>query len=451
MATDFRLGGRIAILGSGREGLAAFEYIRERGSAGHLEVITEGLSGRDKETELQASGLLRICPFGEAGLETYDLLVRSPGVSPYRACLQAALKAGARITTPSSMWFGAYPNARTIVITGTKGKSTTSALLAHLLKAQGVRARLAGNIGTPLLSCDDGDVDWWVIELSSFQIADLKARPTLGVLLNLASDHLDWHGSEARYRSDKLRLAELVEPGGLLANGSDPVLREALAGCSGIEWFATDPDVEPLGAAGDVAMPASLPGKHNRANLSACIAVMRRLGFDRSQALTDLASFRGLPHRLQDLGTAGGLHFIDDSISTAPVATMAALEALAGRKVVLLAGGFDRGIDWSPYAQAIRAHPPAAVIALPDNGPRILAALREAGVEPELGLAESKNLAEAVEEAKLIAPPGAVVLLSPGAPSFPHFRDYEDRGNRFAENAFGGASNAPPKTGCERQ
>ena len=449
MAADSRFGGRIAILGSGREGLAAFEYIDDLGTADHLELITEGLSGRAKESELAASGHLRICPFGEAGLEANDLLVRSPGVSPYRDPIQAAMKTGVRITTPSSMWFQAHPDANTIVISGTKGKSTTSALLAHLLAAQGRRVQLAGNIGTPLLTCDDGNVDWWVIELSSFQIADLEGRPTLAVLLNLATDHLDWHGSETRYRSDKLRLANLVESGGLIANGSDPVLREALAGRPDVEWFSSEPGGELLVGADEVVMPVSLPGKHNRANLSACIAIMRRLGCDRRQALAALPSFKGLPHRLQNLGTADGLKFIDDSISTAPVATVAALEALAGEKVVLLAGGFDRGIDWSPYARAMRAHPPAAVIALPDNGPRILAALKEAGVEVELGVVEAENLKVAVELARKLAPAGAVVLLSPGAPSFPHFRNYEDRGIRFAEYVFGGTSDAPPKSRCE--
>lgn len=445
MAADTKLEGRIAILGSGREGLSAFEYLRELGTASSLELITEGLSGRPKEAELQAAGVLKVGPFDEAGLENYDLLIRSPGVSPYRAPIEAAIESGVRVTTPSSIWFRAHPDARTVAITGTKGKSTTSALLTHLLQAQGLRVRLAGNIGTPLLECDDKDVDWWVIEMSSFQVADLDGRPTIGLLLNLATDHLDWHGSEARYRADKLRLAELVRADGLIANGSDPVLRDALARHEAVEWFSGE------GNAVGITMPASLPGKHNRANLAACLAVLGKLGLDRGKALSDLESFVGLPHRLQNLGSEGGLQFINDSISTAPVATLAALEALAGRKVVLLVGGYDRGIDWQPYAEAMRAHPPAGIIAMPDNGPKILLALRKAGVSPELGMAEVNNLEAAVERARKIAPPGAVVLLSPGAPSFPHFRDYEDRGRRFAINVSGGASDAPPKNRCERQ
>lgn len=419
--------GKIAILGSGREGLAALDYLREQ--TGELpEILTEKISGTERELELQASGVLKVVPFGEARLDDYDLLVRSPGVSRYRASLQRAEASGTRITTPSNLWFKAHPGARTIVISGTKGKSTTAALLAHLLGGTGVRVQLGGNIGTPLLACDATGIEWWVIELSSFQLADLEGRPTIGVLLNLAADHLDWHGSEAQYRQDKLRLAQLVEAGGLLANRSDPVLRNALAGRANVHWFEVD---QHESGSGGITMPASLPGRHNRENLAACLAVVEKLGQDRAGALAGLASFRGLPHRLQIAGEADGVTFINDSISTAPIATAAALEAMAGRAVVLLVGGFDRGIDWAPYAKAFLSHPPRAVIGMPDNGPRILAALEHAGLAPECGMLEAEDLAAAVTKARAIVPAGGVVLLSPGAPSFPHFRDYADRGERF--------------------
>lgn len=424
---------RIAILGSGREGLAAFDFLRAHDDGARIEIVTEKLSGRGREEELLTAGALRVCPFDEAGLEQYHLLVRSPGVSIYRECLRRAERAGSEITTPSSIWFRNHPEARTIAITGTKGKSTTAALLAHLLALQGQRVRLAGNIGTPLLGCDDRDLDWWVIELSSFQIADLEGRPNIGVLLNLSTDHLDWHGSEARYRADKLRLADLVEPGGLIANRNDPVLREALRGREDVVWFEVDAGTQSL------ALPPSLPGRHNRANLAACLAVIDHLGMDRQSALAGLSSFEGLPHRLQRLGEVDGVEFINDSISTAPVATVAALEALAGRPVVLLAGGYDRGIDWAPHARAMRGHAPLAVVALPDNGPRILEALERAGVVPEAGTVVAENLPAAVSAARKLAPQGGIVLLSPGAPSFPYFRDYEDRGEQFAGQVFGDA------------
>jgi UDP-N-acetylmuramoylalanine--D-glutamate ligase len=397
------LTGRIAVLGAGREGIAAYEHLSAIGAGESIQVITEALSGHEKEASLQAAGVLKICPFNQAGLDGYDFLVRSPGVSAYRQCLQSAVDAGVRIITPSSIWFAEHPGANTIVISGTKGKSTTAALLAHLLGKMGERVQLAGNIGTPLLACDERDVDWWVIELSSFQLADLEAQPTVGVLLNLATDHIDWHGTEARYHSDKLRIADLVETGHLIANGLDPNLRKALSDRAGVIWFN-----EKTYGISRLDMPPSLPGKHNRSN-------------------------EGLPHRLKRVGVFEGVEYIDDSISTAPVATLAALEAFRDRFVVLLVGGYERGIEWAPYAGAIGDYPPKAVIALPDNGPRIVKALEKAGVEPELGTVLAGNLGQALEAARRMAPDGGVVLLSPGAPSFPHFKDYEDRGRQFTQ------------------
>lgn len=452
MRAEFAAWRRIAILGSGREGLAAYDYLLARGAGERVRILTENLSGRGRESELLADGVLHVGPFEAAELERYDLLIRSPGVSRYRDCLQRAVDAGAEVTTPTSIWFRAHPDARTIVVTGTKGKSTTAALLAHLMSAQGVRVRLAGNIGTPLLTCDDHDVGWWVIELSSFQISDLEGRPTIGVVLNLSSDHLDWHGSEVRYRADKLRLAELVEAGGLIANGDDAVLREALQARGDVTWFGYGVGGDATGDIGSMPMPQSLPGRHNRANLAACLAVMDRIGLDRTRVPEGLATFEGLPHRLQRLGEVDGVEYINDSISTAPVATVAALEALADRAVVLLVGGLDRGIDWAPHAQAMQANPPLGVVALPDNGARIVQALRSAGIEPRAGVVEVESLEAAVAAARRMAPKGGVVLLSPGAPSFPHFRDYEDRGEQFERISLRRRTPcAPPKKANERR
>lgn len=431
MESSLGISGRIAILGAGREGITAFHYLEEKGvtktEGGNVEIITEALSGHPGEAGLQARGVLTVCPFDEAGLEDFDVLLRSPGVSPYRDCIQKALAAGVRVVTPSTIWFAENPNARTIVITGTKGKSTTASLLAHLLATAGLKVQLAGNIGTPLLACWNKEVDWWVIELSSYQLADLAARPTLGLLLNLATDHLDWHGTETRYHTDKLRLADLVKSGNLLANRSDARLAAALSKRPGVEWFEGDSN-----ETRQFTMPASLPGRHNRANLAACLAVTRKLGLDDALVLSKLDDFVGLPHRLREVAEINGVAFVDDSISTAPIATVAALESFSARPVILLLGGYERGVDWTPHADAILKHAPAAVITLPDNGRRILATLEKEGLEPNLGTFHATDLRGAMDTALKIAPPGGVVLLSPGAPSFPHFRDFEDRGRQFA-------------------
>ena len=429
----------IAILGVGREGQAAREYLRSLFPGLRLTLIAESAPDRVFAAQLNTLDRLVIGPLADAGLEQFDLLLRSPGISPYRQSLRRAVSAGVLITSPSNLWFAAHPEARTICVTGTKGKSTTSALLAHVLKACGNEVRLAGNIGRPLLACDDENVDWWVIELSSYQLVDLQARPTIAVILNLTAEHLDWHGSEEAYRADKLRLAALAADAPLIANAADAALRDLLAGHPDIHWFndpaglhVADSGLWDGNTALDLQMPAGLPGRHSLANVAAALAVLDRIGIEPQKAARELSGFRSLPHRLQLVGQRHGVSYVNDSISSTPVATVAALEAFAGRPLILLLGGLDRGLDWTPYSKAIAQWLPDAVIAIPDNGPLILETLRGAGIEPPKGLHLSGDLRQAVALAGKLAGNQGVVLLSPGAPSFPQFEDYRDRGRQFA-------------------
>lgn len=431
--------GKVAILGTGREGQAAWRYLRSRHPAIELTLIDEAPVGPEFASQMTDLDKLIIGPLAEAGLEKFDVLVRSPGISVYRASIQAALAAGVELTSPSSLWFSSHAQQNTICVTGTKGKSTTSALLAHMLSACGYRVQLAGNIGMPLLECDDRDVDWWVIELSSYQLADLVASPGISVILNLEAEHLDWHGSENRYRRDKMRLVELAEDRLLIANAADSYLAGVLATRADTRWFNDHSSMHTEGQHlynGNeklaVDMPEGLPGAHNLSNAAAALTVVQEIGADISTALESISTFRPLSHRLQMLGTRAGIRFIDDSISSAPVATLAALEALPGQKVTLIAGGLDRGVDWSPYMLRLSNCRPAAIIAVPDNGSRIIASVQAAGIQPPEGLHFAQDLAAAVSLARELTSQGGVVLLSPGAPSFPHFRDYRDRGCQFA-------------------
>jgi UDP-N-acetylmuramoylalanine--D-glutamate ligase len=275
--------------------------------------------------------------------------------------------------------------------------------------------------------------------LSSYQLADLVAEPTIAVILNLTPEHLDWHVSAAAYRRDKLRLAALAGDRPLIANAADPVLRDALSGLTNVRWFN---GVDGIRVEGSrlfeaerllpVRLPVGLPGAHNLSNTAAVLTVARAIGVEPEAALDVLASFRPLPHRLQLLGERCGLRFVNDSISSTPVATVAALESFAEESVTLIVGGLDRGLDWAPYMESFAATSPLAIIAVPDSGPRILTSLDDAGIRPAGGMHEVPDLAAAVELARRITPQGAIVLLSPGAPSFPRFRDYRDRGQQFA-------------------
>jgi len=430
--------GRVGILGAGREGKSAWRFLRWLYPEMPISLVAEAAPEADFMSQLSEHDPVIIGPLSKAGLNGFDTLVRSPGISPYRNSLVLARSAGAKITSASNLWFAAHPDQKTICITGTKGKSTTAALVAHMLRNCGFSTQLAGNIGRPLLDCDDLEVDWWVIELSSYQLADLVARPTISVLLNLSSEHLDWHGSEQNYRNDKLRLAELSGGRSLIVNAADPVLTAALADRNNISWFNSEDgfrvhrgrlyDAE---SELDVRLPAGLPGMHNLSNIAAALAVVRAAGADTLAATRSIATFQSLSHRLQTVGNEAGVQFVNDSIASTPLATVAALDAFAGRKVTLLVGGFERGLDWAPYIAQIKKLLPHAIIGIPDNGGRIIREMREADLSPENGLHEASDLEAAVQLAIKLSPPGGVVLLSPGAPSFPRYNDYRDRGRQF--------------------
>ena len=443
---------RVAIWGFGREGRAVIAALRARQPQPPLTLLcspAEVASARAFDAALQVIA-------GEpdaATLSQFDVVVKSPGISAYTPALLAAQAQGTRFTSGTALWFGErsfekQPDARVIAVTGTKGKSTTSAMLAHLARALGVRTALAGNIGLPLLELLDlhsnmQPADLWVIELSSFQTGE--AGPLeLGVITSLYEEHLDWHGSRERYVSDKLKLADVSQQ--LLVNALQPALlehtqshpqRRLFGQPEG--WHVSEGFIrrgtQPVFPIAQLAAP----GLHNALNACAALAALADIGMDALAAAPALASFRPLPHRLQPLGERDGFHWINDSISTTPLATLAALESLHGRAVTVLVGGHDRGLDWTPFVDAIRATPPNAIVCMGANGPRIEAALRAAAVACPLVCVA--DLASAIAEARASTPPGGVILLSPGAPSFDQFKDYAERGRKFVELAgFDGAA-----------
>ncbi|MDQ6648478.1 MAG: UDP-N-acetylmuramoyl-L-alanine--D-glutamate ligase, partial [Pseudomonadota bacterium] len=342
----------------------------------------------------------------------------------------------------TALWFAENPDARVIGVTGTKGKSTTSAMLAHLARSLGVRTALAGNIGLPLLELDGQHADLWVIELSSFQTGE--AGPLeLGVITSLYEEHLDWHGSREQYVSDKLRLADVSQQ--LLVSALQPTLIERtqthphrLLFGRPEGWHVAEGHIRRGDRTVFPIAQLAAPGMHNALNACAALAALAAVGMDALAAAPALVSFQPLPHRLQSLGQKDDWHWINDSISTTPLATLAALESLRGRAVTVLVGGHDRGLDWTPFVEAMRAAPPHAIVCMGSNGNRIAEALRAADVcVPPV---QVDHLAAAVAEAKAMTPTDGVILMSPGAPSFDQFKDYAERGRRFAELAgFDGA------------
>ncbi|MBB6186344.1 UDP-N-acetylmuramoyl-L-alanine--D-glutamate ligase [Rhodanobacter sp. MP7CTX1] len=434
-------GQRVAIWGFGREGRAAITALRQRLPQQSLTLFCSAA-----ETAAAHAFDATLDVRGEepdvAALTAFDVVIKSPGISAYKPALMAAAKQGTRFTSGTALWFGEHglgsgTQAQVIAVTGTKGKSTTSALIAHLARALGVRTALAGNIGLPLLELLDQSAELWVIELSSFQTSEAGSLE-LGVITSLYEEHLDWHGSRERYVSDKLKLAQVAQQ--LLVNALQPALLEhtedhphRLPFGQPAGWHVADGFIKRGTREVFPIEQLAAPGLHNALNACAALAALAAVGMDALAAAPALASFRPLPHRLQSLGEHDGRQWINDSISTMPQATLAALESLPGRQVTVLVGGHDRGLDWSDFVEAVAEHPPWAIVCSGANGPRIAAALQEVEVASEIALVDGLDAAVAL--ARRLTPQGGCVLLSPGAPSFDQFRDYAERGRHFAELA----------------
>jgi UDP-N-acetylmuramoylalanine--D-glutamate ligase len=423
---------RVAIWGFGREGRAAIRALRQRCGEQHFTLFC---SAAEVDAARAFDAALDVVA-GEpdaATLGRFDVVVKSPGISAYTPALLAAQAHGTRFTSGTALWFGENPDARVIAVTGTKGKSTTSALIAHLARSLSARTALAGNIGLPLLELLDQRADLWVIELSSFQTGE--AGPLeLGVITSLYEEHLDWHGSRERYVADKLKLADVSRQ--LLVNALQPLLLTHTQGHPQRLLFGQPEGWHVAGdfirrGAQDVFAIAQLaaPGLHNALNACAALAALEAIGMNALAAAPALASFRPLPHRLQPLGEHDGWHWVNDSISTTPLATLAALESLHGHAVTVLVGGHDRGLDWTQFVEVMCKTPPNTIVCMGSNGGRIADALRAGGVS--CPLLRVDDLASAVTEAKTHTPAGGVILLSPGAPSFDQFKDYAERGRQF--------------------
>lgn len=426
--------------GLGREGRAVARVVTERLPGTPLTLVDEGAAPGDREVAADPAALLGC-----------DVVVRSPGISRYRPEVARLAQAGVAMTTGTNLWFAEHPGARAIAVTGTKGKSTTSALIAHLAAARGLRVRLAGNIGVPLVDLlgeDEAGVDLWVLELSSFQTSDLEASPPVGVLLNLYREHTDWHGTAERYRADKLRLFAHRPDMASVLNAADPEVARVGGALPNPVWFrqpggfdATAGGVTRAGRPYAPRERIALAGDHNLDNVCAALAALEAAGVEGDDLAESLAGFRPLAHRLEPVAEIDGVLWVDDSIATIPEATVAAARALAPRPVVLLVGGHDRGQDYGTLAAyAASESSVAAVVAMPDTGARILE--RIAG-QPTRGrpgpvpAVAADGLEDAVGRARALAPEGGAVLLSPGAPTGDAFRDFAARGDAFAAMARG--------------
>ena len=442
-------GRRVALWGWGHEGHAAYRALRTHLPTLALTLFCSAAEAAEAAALNDALLTIEHVASGER-LATFDVVVKSPGISPYKPEAIIAEKQGTRLVGGTALWFAEHAGANNdvanaICVTGTKGKSTTSSLLAHLLRAAGLRTALAGNIGVPLLALLDDSADVWAIELSSYQTRDVAAsgaHPHIAIVTNLHPEHLDWHVSETRYIEDKLALVTAAQPRIAVLNAADPLLAQLALPESDIRWYGTAAGWhlrEDALYRGDACVMDTatlpLPGRHNRSNLCAVLTALEAYGLDAVALAAHAASFQPLPNRLQALGERGGYLYVNDSISTTPMATQAALDVYASRPVAMLVGGHDRGLPWDEFADAMRVHAPIAIITMGQNGPRIHALLAPIAAQTGFTLQAANDLADALAKARAALPTGGVILLSPGAPSFGAYKNYVARGRHFAELA----------------
>lgn len=433
-------GHHVAIWGFGREGQAAFRRCHELG-------ITPVVAEPDL-TQPPAYEAL----WGEDGAHALleaEIVIKSPGV-PVTGELYRRLKSqGTVITSVTDLWLNENAN-RTIGVTGTKGKSTTSALIDHLLRGLGASSALLGNIGNPVLDEPQPPADIVVLEVSSYQAQSLTISPRWAVVTSLFPEHLTWHGSEEAYYNDKLHLVDGGPEWVLSAPDADLVARleERLPATTELlipgsnEIHVESGDVVWPGGHRIPATALPLVGSHNAGNVALALnAVCRLLNLDVEAAASDLtsalATFQPLAHRLETVPSNDGRRWIDDGLATAPAAVVASLSALGCTDICVIVGGADRGLDFAPLVDYLRAASGVNVVLIGAAGKRIAAQL---GYEAISGWHVEESFAAAAQWAHSDKNPASTVLLSPGAPSQDEYRDYVDRADAFRRIALGGES-----------
>ncbi|MFT3734008.1 MAG: UDP-N-acetylmuramoyl-L-alanine--D-glutamate ligase [Rhodocyclaceae bacterium] len=441
------------VLGLGESGLAAAAWLARNGA--RLRVADSRSNPPGLEAlRAQAPDAEIICaPFTDSLLDGIELLAISPGLDPREPAVQAARQRGITITGEIELFaqaliqLGWRAACKVIAITGTNGKTTTTALSGALCRAAGLKTVVAGNISPAALSelmrCLDEGVqpDVWVLELSSFQLETTRSLAAeAATILNITDDHLDRHGSMAAYADAKAAI--FAGQGVQVLNRDDQLVREmGIAGRVvrdfGLQAMAGDAHYglgEQTGQAwllrGDEPLlpqaELQLAGSHNAANALAALALCEAIGLPRTALLQGLRAFRGLPHRVELVAQrADGVRFYDDSKGTNVGATLAALQGM-GRKVVLIAGGDGKGQDFRPLASAFKQHA-RAVVLIGRDAQRLQQETADSGVSMQ----HAADMDAAVLAANALAQEGDVVLLSPACASLDMFRNYAHRAEVF--------------------
>jgi len=391
---------------------------------------------------------------GEGGLDVLDgvaTLVKSPGVPREAPLVAEALRRGITVIGELELGWRLLGQHEFIALTGSNGKTTTVELIGHIHRVAGTPVVVAGNVGTALTSLPGALEPGAVIvcEASSFQLEDTLAfAPDAAVLINLQEDHLDRHGTFENYRAAKLGIFAHQPPGTLAVVPVGLALEDAGGEAARVTFgesapqrvaagraaAGADPDLAHLDGTlywrGEALMAAAeirIRGPHNRENAMAAAAVCLARGLSPEAVSEGLKTFGGVAHRLEEIGTVGGVTYVNDSKATNVASTEVALRSFAGR-IRLIAGGSEKGSDFTPLRRLVGERC-IAVHLIGETAPRLRAALAGSGVP----LHDDGDLQRAFEHARREASSGDVVLLSPACASYDQFRSYEERGDRFRD------------------
>lgn len=433
-----------AVIGLGLSGSAVVRLLRREGKAVYASDAGRSAALEQSAAELGALGAeVDVGGHDLARIGRAALCVVSPGVPPDAPPLLAARLAGVPVRAEADLGLEALAGVPYVAVTGTNGKTTTTALIAHLLVTGGRGAVAAGNIGTPLCQIALGRTppEAMAVELSSFQLHDMTAlRPTVGVLTNLAPDHLDRYGSLAEYYADKARLFQHASAGSVwVSNADDAASRDLVRGVPGrhLRFSTEQPGDAWYDRAGDRLMLDAVPvvdraelpllGDHNVANALAAALAARVMGLEPAALAEGLRSFRPLAHRMEPVRELDGVLWINDSKATNIASTRVAVAAMT-RPYVLLLGGRHKGEPYTALARSLAGRA-RAIVAYGEAGPLVVRDLGGGSVP----VVTAGGFEAVMARARELAHPGDAVLLSPACSSYDMFENYVARGRRFRE------------------
>lgn len=427
----------IVILGFGREGQSSLAFLRQHFPDKQIAIADEA----NKQITIDDKITTHFGPDYLKQLSNYQVIIKTAGIPLSISEIQAAQAAGAQVLSNTEIFFNLSPG-KIIGITGTKGKSTTSALTYQILQAAHPNTVLLGNIGAaPLEQLEKIDQETWVVdELSCHQLAELKASPEIAIVLDIKPEHLDYYPDFASYFEAKTAIARYQKESDLLIYNPELAGSKQMAALSPAQKF-THTLTKTAGALvyeengqifyqnEAIIAVADIPllGQHNLYNVMPAILCAKLLGINNQTIQTAIKNFRGLPHRLELVATIGGVKYFDDSIAVNPHATIMAVQSFKENPVILIAGGYERNQDFSELAAVLIKSQIKHLIALPTTGQRLLENLGDS-----IPSTQVENIEQAVQLAKQIAQAGDVVLLSPASASYNSFTNYEERGRAFA-------------------